>query len=401
MEAIKYIKRVEIKNLWGEHDIVWDLNQDVNVLAGVNGSGKSTILSLIVGAITGDFKFAANMADKVRVIFNTGQTLVYVPHRKSKEGLKTLLENTGTGSVIFKKAFETVLEEIKKKQGYINESSESQIKDFLIAFFKGDKKETVIDNFLSENVDEGKGIVFFEGDEIIEFQKELGTDTISTFDQQLKQAEALQKVSNENLKTELDLQIFHLQKEYLDYQINIKKSIIKSTLEPFPLSKSLLNEYVDKLNNEEVLSKEEINKLISTLSKEQQSESSGNKLLLFWNTIDDLFKETGKKIDRKSNELTFLKGEKEITPYMLSSGEKQMVVILMTALIQDENFFVMFMDEPEISLHTDWQEKLIENVKKLNENVQLVIATHSPSIIIDGWADKVTEVPEIIINSEN
>jgi predicted ATPase len=55
----------------------------------------------------------------------------------------------------------------------------------------------------------------------------------------------------------------------------------------------------------------------------------------------------------------------------------------------------MIMDEPEISLHTDWQEDLITNIRKLNENVQIIIATHSPFIIAHGWVNKVFQVNKI------
>ena len=40
-----YIQRIEIESLWrGTRHIVWDLKPDVNVLSGINGVGKSTIL---------------------------------------------------------------------------------------------------------------------------------------------------------------------------------------------------------------------------------------------------------------------------------------------------------------------------------------------------------------------
>ena len=40
-----YIKRIEIKGLWGRKNISWDLRADVNILSGANGIGKSTILN--------------------------------------------------------------------------------------------------------------------------------------------------------------------------------------------------------------------------------------------------------------------------------------------------------------------------------------------------------------------
>ena len=38
-----YIKRIEIKGMWGRKNISWDLRADVNILSGVNGIGKRNI----------------------------------------------------------------------------------------------------------------------------------------------------------------------------------------------------------------------------------------------------------------------------------------------------------------------------------------------------------------------
>ena len=53
------------------------------------------------------------------------------------------------------------------------------------------------------------------------------------------------------------------------------------------------------------------------------------------------------------------------------------------------------MDEPEISLHVEWQEKLIRLIRELNPNVQIILTTHSPAVIMNGWMDAVTEVSDI------
>ncbi len=59
------------------------------------------------------------------------------------------------------------------------------------------------------------------------------------------------------------------------------------------------------------------------------------------------------------------------------------------------NLTILVMDEPESSLHLEWQERLIEIMLKLNEHIQLIIATHSPGIMMKVWLDKVTEIENI------
>ena len=44
---------------------------------------------------------------------------------------------------------------------------------------------------------------------------------------------------------------------------------------------------------------------------------------------------------------------------------------------------VFIIDEPELSLHIQWQELFVDSVIAANPDVQYVMATHSPSIILD------------------
>ncbi|HEJ2571811.1 TPA: ATP-binding protein [Pseudomonas aeruginosa] len=72
---------------------------------------------------------------------------------------------------------------------------------------------------------------------------------------------------------------------------------------------------------------------------------------------------------------------KTLRPSQLSSGEKQIIVILGEALLQEGQNFIYMADEPEISLHVAWQESLAKNIKNLNPAAQIVFATHSPDIV--------------------
>lgn len=71
----------------------------------------------------------------------------------------------------------------------------------------------------------------------------------------------------------------------------------------------------------------------------------------------------------------------EVDINTLSSGEKQLFIILGEALLQEKRRVVFISDEPELSLHVIWQSKLFENIRAINPNCQVITATHSPDII--------------------
>lgn len=69
----------------------------------------------------------------------------------------------------------------------------------------------------------------------------------------------------------------------------------------------------------------------------------------------------------------------------LSSGERQILVMLahlsLNKHLAESGVFIV--DEPEISLHIDWQERFVDAIREANPSVQLIMATHSPAIILD------------------
>lgn len=263
-----YIEQVEIESLWsGRRHVEWNLDRKVNVLSGINGVGKSTILNKLVKSvgITGD-------------IYNH---LLKGVHIK------------------------------------VNPADATHIR----------------------------------------------FDVIRSFDRPLLNADMLSEVGA-NLVTELDWQLFKLQRKFLDYQVNIGNRIIAALQSGEP----------------------------DAAVKAQQLSEPKKK---FQDMIDDLFSDTGKKIIRTENEIRFTQIGETLHPYQLSSGEKQMLVILLTVLIEDNLPYVLFMDEPEVSLHIEWQKRLIDLILDLNPNVQIILTTHSPAVIMNGWMDNVTEVSDI------
>jgi len=265
-----YIQRIEIDSLWsGRRHIVWQLRPDVNILSGVNGVGKSTILNRVV-------KHLLEYRDMERHL--GGVTISYSP----------------------------------------------------------------------------------EDCDTVKF------DVIRSFDRAVVSSEILSKVTDLKLQTELDLQLYMLQRRYLDYQVNLSNRMI-----------SLLTSG-------------------GTEAQQMAQEMMGEKAH-FQDIVDRLFRDTRKTIDRNSNEIRFQQYDENIEAYQLSSGEKQLLIILLTVLVQNKEPYVLFMDEPEISLHFEWQRQLISLVRELNPHVQVILTTHSPAVVIDGWQDCVTDVEDIIV----
>ena len=65
----------------------------------------------------------------------------------------------------------------------------------------------------------------------------------------------------------------------------------------------------------------------------------------------------------------------------LSSGEKQLFLRALSLKFLDVNNSIVLIDEAEISLHPQWQSKIIKLYENIGENNQLIIATHSPHIV--------------------
>ena len=267
MKYATCIKQIEIDALWsGKKHILWTLDPHVNILSGINGVGKSTILNKV-------FKSICTNGDLVNHLL---------------KGVHITAEPADATHVRF--------------------------------------------------------------------------DIIRSLDSPMLDNETLNLVDT-RIRSALDFQLYHLQRKYLDYQVNIGNRIITELQQG------------------------------NTDAAQHLSQSKTR----FQDMVDDLFEETGKKIVRTENEIRFSQIGETLVPYQLSSGEKQMLAILLTVLVEDQQPYVLFMDEPEVSLHIEWQKRLIELIVELNPNVQIILTTHSPAVIMNGWMDNVTEVRDITL----
>ncbi len=157
----------------------------------------------------------------------------------------------------------------------------------------------------------------------------------------------------------------------------------------------------------------EVNEILSTISSPNITTNTINitigelrdkifgKFNLFKGFIDQLFSETGKVFS--PDEFVFIKeGKTEpILPENLSSGEKQAFLLLLTCLLQHNKPAILLLDEPEISLHIEWQAIIIKMMRELNPNCQIIAVTHSPTMFMRGWQDRKKGMYDISVDEVN
>ena len=107
---------------------------------------------------------------------------------------------------------------------------------------------------------------------------------------------------------------------------------------------------------------------------------------VFIEVINDFFISSGsdKKIMVNSEgQVYFDTHSQKLKLQDLSSGEKQLIITFTSLIfgLKGKNKGIFIVDEPEASLHLEWQSKFVPAILKANENIQLIFATHSPELI--------------------
>lgn len=122
---------------------------------------------------------------------------------------------------------------------------------------------------------------------------------------------------------------------------------------------------------------------------------------IFCDMVDQKFSMRNKTIVRGKFPLEFsIRGSIIIGFGELSSGERELLKLYaMARTVQQGD--VMILDEPEQSLHFEWQETLLEDLQKLaGGQIQMIVTTHSPSIVVDGWVNCIAQIEELVIERE-
>ena len=135
---------------------------------------------------------------------------------------------------------------------------------------------------------------------------------------------------------------------------------------------------------------------MSMLDHPEKASEISRRINDFLKLVNEFFIETGKELVIRESRLVFVQGKSIIELEKLSSGEKQLLLILLNVFLLEGKTAVVFMDEPEIALHVSWQYKLLDTLTNLNPEAQFIVTTHSPSIFGNGWGSTVVYMEDIL-----
>lgn len=130
-------------------------------------------------------------------------------------------------------------------------------------------------------------------------------------------------------------------------------------------------------------------------SPEDKQAELKSRIVDFQNAVNSLFALTHKRIKIEGSKFSVVTDNGTLPVGALSSGEMQILLILLRVFLLNGRGAVVLIDEPENSLDIDWQFDLVNLLVRLNPNAQFFITTHSPALFGDGWGDKVWYMEQI------
>jgi len=340
MNNLPIVSSLRIKKLFGQHDLSIDFKK-LTVIVGKNGMGKTTVLKIINSLITGDTPVDyKKIAESVELNFSDGNAICY-----------GIVSNSFVDAIDMNDFTKIILEdkEVINTVGKILEGmtsiSEQQKKMFVKEFFSAfasqeDIKDKIQTHFSSE--------LRKDPDKIISNKVHLDKFFRST---------NIRYISTVNISANAG--------KKMDFGNSIERNLL------------------------DIAIYEELRILMRKASKSVSEK--------FMSQLNSFLEESGKIIRRDHGEwVVITDSSQRLTLEQLSSGERQLAYILATAANTCGKPTLFLMDEPEVSLHLSWQEKILDAIMNINPQMQIIAVTHSPGIIMNGHMDAYVEMKDIM-----
>jgi predicted ATPase len=423
------LKNVVIEGFWGEHKIETDFNHEVNIFIGRNGTGKTTFINLLQAVISVDLDLLFNLQfDTIilNLVDKNKNRKIEVTKRAIELQYKELYYQIGTKKFKLPIIPERDLRYLSKRSGRIHPKFFDDIQEI-----KASMDELINVSYLSVNRDNvlKDDPRDYRRDEIynaIDVRLEELIGRLTSYKLQLETD--LTRLSKEFQTDVLKSMLFNEEFDNVDINEPVKLDLrsIKAGLLTAYRGLGIIDENVEKAITNHVAAIEKAAKSINTYIEKRDSpvypndvtpltllrrtrrinelssklESNKKEIFFRLNTYLNLLNEFHDTKDfslkdSKTGGISISKDDTTIPISQLSSGEKQLIILLTEALLQKGKQTLFIADEPELSLHIEWQRKVISSIRQLNPNSQIIVATHSPEIV-GGFKDGIINMERII-----
>ncbi len=408
---------LKIDKMHGYFNYDVSFNSDITFLYGDNGCGKTTILNIITYIITG----------KIYELFQYDFKEIILKYSSDKTDSvdNIIISHEGNDiKVIFLNQIDLI-----ESQRYENSERKLEIERYYLSQYPilNEIKDTFNYVYLPLNRDGNIANDFLTIEKSASYRRRY----ISNIDVTLHDVESLvrrsynrvnfilnkinEKFSNDILKSFLDVENSSNVEQLIKYINKLDSDQVKKIQEDYANVLKTINKWDNKTETRinyffeslekdikeaektnvgfsiEVLFKlSELVKINSIISKAEESEQSKKK---HKQPVNDFVKTVNKFIGNNSvkkeiiidtdGTINLKTHGNKVDIQHLSSGEKQIVTFFAYLIfgLENTNQSIFIVDEPELSLHLNWQRQFVDSIMSVNKNVQLIFATHAPEII--------------------
>ncbi len=432
---MSFIESVVVEGFWGDRRIEFDFYEDVNFIIGINGSGKTTAVDLIVSALTADY-IALDRIDFTKLT-------IRLKSFESKKKPSITITKISTSKKPFPSieyAIQLSASEKPKKfdiddfdeQMHLRRYSRNYSREYYQRELFSNETRGITElldklisvSWLSVHRAEYESYDHDEGNYISSVDKKLkeqsnrlvryfsilnreGSELLEAFQKQIFLSLLFKKSAKGGLFRTVDKIDLGAEKRALEgvfSQFNVPltdyKKKLDSHFELLAKAKEKLEAPEDKsLNITDIAVLSGVERIETIVEEWDILLAARNKI---FEPKDTFLKIINAMMQRKTFTIN-AQNEFDITTQSgkvmeishLSSGEKQLLIVLSEALLQEKKSWVYIADEPELSLHVIWQESLVGNLRSINPNAQIIFATHSPDVV-SHFNDKVFNMEDVL-----
>jgi ABC-type Mn2+/Zn2+ transport system ATPase subunit len=415
------VKSIHVRGLFGmyDHDVILKENERMTVVHGPNGVGKTVLFKLVQDLLAGSgIDLLKYPFQECRIEFTNSATLI----AKSKDNTVHVSSHLGESTLeidIDAKAFSKLALRLGQRfpihqigpDIWIDPETDEKLNSYeVVSRYSGrmdDEFDGPFEGFLHKwRKDQNyiPKIHLIETQRLIRLRNvsprhyrdseaQAVRDTVMEYSQQFKQkinmtlaeygrqAQKLDQTFPQRLLQQggIPADAKQIEKDLLEIEGKQEKyrqlGLIEEELSPV--------QGLDKLESDPVKLAAMTVYVTDMKAKLDVLESLAQRVFLLLGQINEKF--TDKKLHiNAQHELAIKTSHGDAIPVSaLSTGEQHQIVLAYDMLFRIEANSLVMIDEPELSLHVNWQERFLSDLKSVIEvaNFDALIATHSPYII--------------------